>query len=1613
MSGLELFHPPTRAWFNSAFGGPTRPQELGWPPMARGESTLLLAPTGTGKTLAAFLGCIDRLLFEPAPQKRERCRVLYVSPLKALAVDIERNLRAPLAGIARAAQAQGLAVHVPSVAIRTGDTPASERARFQRAPADILVTTPESLYLLLTSRARDALRSVRTVIVDEIHALVPTKRGAHLALSLERLEALCGRPLQRIGLSATQRPLDEVARFLGGAQETWASLARRRAKASKAGGPEEELRGELMGDAHGGASKVRYRPVTVVDAGATKALELKIEVPVEDMARLSDAAATASDGPEARGPAPLSLWTAVYPRLLALVRAHRSTILFVNSRRVAERLAGALNDLAGETLVQAHHGSVARAQRLHIEERLKAGELRGLVATSSLELGIDMGAVDLVIQIEAPPSVASGLQRIGRAGHQVGAPSRGFLFPKYRADLVACAALAEAMHEGDVEPIRAPRNPLDVLAQQVVAMAALDTLDVDEVFRTVRRAAPFADLSRRAFEGVLDMLSGRYASDDFAELKPRLTWDRSRGTLRAREGARQVAIGNAGTIPDRGLYGVFLAGAERRANRVGELDEEMVFESKVGEAFVLGATSWRIEEITHDRVLVSAAPGVPGKMPFWKGDKVGRPLPLGLRIGRLLRELSQMPKPAALARLARAHDLDERAAENLLRYLDDQSQAAGVIPDDRTVAVERIRDELGDWRICVLSPFGGRVHAPWAMAVEAKLARERGLDVETMWTDDGFVVRFPDSDVPPDAALLCPRPGELEELLWSRLGGTALFAARFRENAARALLLPKRRGGGRSPLWQTRKRASDLLAVAARFPSFPIILETYRECLSDVFDVPALRATLERLATREVKVVTRDAQVPSPFASAILFGFAANYLYDGDAPLAERRAHALSIDPAQLRELLGEVELRELLDPVAIAAVERQLQRREERQRVKSPDSLHDLLLYLGDLSRPEIAERSASPEWPRWLEELFASRRAVELELGGEPRAVAAEDAARYRDGLGAVLPKGLPAALLAPAPEAGLDLAHRYARTHPPFTSDELAQRFGLPRSAALTLLTRAVALGRLLQGAFRPGESGQEFCDAQVLGLIRRRSLANLRQEVEPVEPQVLSRFFLHWQGVARKRRGLDAVLDAVEQLQGTALIASELEREVLAARVEGYSPLDLDALAAAGEVLWVGVEPLGASDGRIALYLADQLPRLWRPPAISSDNLNERERRLLELLRARGASFFPDLHAGAGGGYPGQTVGALWDLTFKGLVTNDLFLPLRAFTRPKDVRSARRHGAPAAFRSRRESPPSAEGRWTLVESRAAQRSSDTAYLASVAQQLLARYGVVPRDLPSVESVPGGFGALYDIFRTLEESGRIRRGFFASENRRDAIRPAAGGGSPPLTSGGPGAAGGRDALGGRPGECLRHRPEMAGARRRRGREARAGGRHARRPGERGAGGVRRPRRAAGLRVPSRRRARALAPRPRRCRGAREAGAGRARRVRAGRHRRRRTSGAPAGAAPRGRRVLRGPARVSLAAASLGSCRRGGRGGRRKSERDASLGSEAAGALENFTRGAVSPGSPWLCSCQCMRVRTRRWRCHFALAIRLGFAARLPASIEAGRQAGVHFSVSTIAPV
>jgi len=1353
------FRPAVQEWFRGAFAAPTAAQARGWPPILDGRSTLLLAPTGSGKTLAAFLAAIDRLMFTPEPTARERCRVLYVSPLKALAVDVERNLRAPIAGIAAIAERRGEAYRLPSIAIRSGDTPASERARISRTPPDVLITTPESLYLLLTSQAREALGSVETVIVDEIHAIAGSKRGAHLFLSLERLESLLPgrRGLQRIGLSATQRPLEEIARLLGG--------------------------GEAGGGARGRKLAWKPRPVEIVDAGSRKALELFVEVPVEDMARLGGSEARPEtreeirSGPAAAGLAPTgvgmsggagSIWPSIYPRLVELVRAHRSTMIFTNSRRLAERLAGSLNETAGEEIALAHHGSVAREKRLEIEDRLKRGELPAIVATSSLELGIDMGAVDLVVQIEAPPSIASGMQRIGRAGHAVGEPSRGILFPKYRGDLLAAAAATARMQEGKVEETTYPRNPLDVLAQQIVAIAVSAPIRVDDLYRLVRGAAPFADLPRSSFEGVLDMLSGRYPSDEFAELRPRITWDRVGGEIRAREGARHVAVVNAGTIPDRGLYGVFLATGDadaRKSTRVGELDEEMVFESQPGDVFVLGASSWRIEEITHDRVMVSPAPGLPGKMPFWHGDRPGRPTEFGQAIGALARELSAAKPDAAERRLREEHGLDARAATNLIAYLDEQREATGEVPSDRTIVIERYQDDIGDWRVCVLSPWGARVHAPWATAALAALRESHAGDVEALWSDDGMVFRVPESDSPPEVSLFLPPAEDVEDLVVRSLGESSLFAARFRENAARALLLPRRHPGRRSPLWQQRKRAADLLAVAARYGSFPIILETYREALRDVFDLPGLKDILTKIASRSIRVVTRDTRTPSPFAASLLFSYVANFIYDADAPLAERRAQALSVDQAQLRELLGEAELRELFDPEAIESLERSLQRLEGR-RVRHADGLHDLLLSLGDLSEEEIRQRSETPEETSgWLEALVRERRVIPVRIAGEARFAAAEDAGRLRDAVGIVPPPGLPAAFLE-SPQSGepvTDLVSRYARTHGPFRLEDAAARWGLPVGVVRLALDRLAERGRVVEGDFLPGGRSREWSDAGSLRAIKRRSLAKLRREVEPVEPAAFARFLTAWQGVAEPRAGLEALLSAVEQLQGYPIPASVLESEILPARVERYRPADLDYLLASGEIVWRGLEPLGPSDGRVALYLTDRASLLAPPPRpLTAASEGPLAAEVRSLLAKRGALFFPDLAAETGA-FAGDLVAVLWDLVWAGEISNDTLAPLRSLlagTAPKGGRRARGR----SFRSRRLGPPGSEGRWFLVP---APRTppSDTERRAALSRALLERHGVLTREAVAAEGIVGGFSTVYPVLKAMEEAGQVRRGYFVA--------------------------------------------------------------------------------------------------------------------------------------------------------------------------------------------------------------------------------------------------------
>lgn len=1337
---LARFAAPTRAWFTGAFAAPTRIQSLAWPALARGENALLIAPTGAGKTLAAFLAALDRLMFAPPPDAGAGVRVLYVSPIKALGVDVDRNLRAPLAGIGAVAAHAGATHTVPTVAIRSGDTDSRARAAMVRTPPDVLITTPESLYLLLTSKARSILHGVETVIVDEIHALVAGKRGAHLFLSLERLEHLrrqqapdCA-PLQRIGLSATVRPAAEVARLLGGVEPRT------------------------------GDGPAAPRAVAVLDGREPRELELSVHMPVEALAK-ADTTAAVPGGNVAALPAAPSIWQGIHPRLVELIRAHRSTMIFVNSRRLAERLAQAINDEAGEPLAEAHHGSLSKDTRVAVEDRLKRGTLPAIVATSSLELGIDMGAVDLVVQIETPPSVAAGLQRIGRSGHAVGERSKGIVFPKYRGDLLAAAAAAERMVHGEVEASRYPRNPLDVLAQQVVAMVAMDDWPVDALFETIRRAAPFEQLPRASFEGVLNLLAGRYPSDDFAGLAPRLTWDRIAGVLTPRRGAQRTAILNAGTIPDRGLYGVYLFREGGEANsRVGELDEEMVFELQTGEVFRLGASTWRTLEITRDQVLVEPAPGEQGKMPFWRGEGPGRPLELGEAVGRLAHALARESDAEAEQRLASEHALDAEAARTLVAYVRAQQDATGEVPSAETIVIESFLDEIGDWRVVVLSPFGARVHAPWAMVVAERL-RADVVDVDVVWTDDGIVFRLPESDDPPDAESLIPHAADLEDELTRVLGGTSLFAARFRENAARALLLPRRAPGRRTPLWLQRRRSADLLAVAARYPQFPMVLETYRECLQEHFDLAGCKAVLERLANRAVRVHETRTDVPSPFAQAVLFDFTASFLYDGDAPLAERRAQALSLDHAQLRELLGTADYRELLDTDAVEAVTLALQYLDE-PRIRDADDLHDTLLALGDLDDAEIAARTRGEAGPL-TDTLLEARRAVRLRIAGSERLVAVEDASRYRDALGVVLPPGLPHELLEPVERPLVDLVSRYARTHGPFRVEALCARLGLAPGSAALALAELERGGRVLHGEFTPGVDGEEWVAVDVLRRLKRRSLARWRAELEPVEPERLAALLPHWQHVVRNKRGLEGLFDVVEQLQGMPLAASALETEILPARLKDYRPGALDELCLSGEVVWRGLEASGSQDGRIALYLTDNYPLLAPPPGDPPEGLASE---LLALLEARPALFFEDV-LNAAGGFPNDVLEALWDLVWCGRLTNDSLVPLRARLGVRGgttgtARAARRVVSRRRGRGRQhppDRPPGSEGRWSLLSRSRWAEADETERRAALATQLLERYGVLVREALHREQVPGGFAALYPVLKAMEDAGRVRRGYF----------------------------------------------------------------------------------------------------------------------------------------------------------------------------------------------------------------------------------------------------------
>lgn len=1367
---LDRFSAPTREWFDGAFPAPTAAQLGAWDSIASGSHTLVVAPTGSGKTLSAFLWALDRLATaveagasdekraaerrttEQRTTEQRTTKVLYISPLKALGVDVERNLRAPLVGITQTAKRLGFEPPEIRVGVRSGDTPTGERRKMIKTPPDILITTPESLFLMLTSSARETLTGVETVIVDEVHAVAGTKRGAHLALSLERLDMLRDKPVQRIGLSATVRPHEEVGRFLAGSA-----------------------------------------PIRIVAPPAAKTFDLTVRVPVEDMTELG----IAEPDPESMSPTPQagSIWPHVEEQIVDLILDHRSSIVFANSRRLAEKLTARLNEIYAERLggavekqgrppaqlgaptevnygadpllARAHHGSVSKDQRAIIEDDLKSGRLRCVVATSSLELGIDMGAVDLVVQVEAPPSVASGLQRVGRAGHQVGEISRGVLFPKHRTDLIHCAVTVERMTNGKIEALEIPANPLDILAQQTVAATALEPLDVEQWYDVVRRSGSFATLPRSAYESTLDLLAGRYPSDEFAELRPRLVWDRDGGTLTGRPGSQRLAVTSGGAIPDRGLFAVYMVG--ERQSRVGELDEEMVYESRVGDVFALGATSWRIEEITYDRVLVSPAYGLPGRLPFWHGDGLGRPAELGEALGGFLRELSSSTPDEVAARLVAA-GLDTNATTNLAALIEDQQQATGRVPTDRTLVVERFRDELGDWRLVLHSPYGLRVHAPWALAIGARLRERFGVDAAPTASDDGIIVRLPDTDdTPPGAELFAFERDEIEDIVTDEVGGSALFASRFRECAARALLLPRRTPGKRAPLWQQRQRSAQLLDVARKFPTFPILLETVRECLQDVYDLPALRDLFGRIARRQIRMVEVETATPSPFASSLLFDYVGAFMYEGDSPLAERRAAALSLDSTLLAELLGRVELRELLDADVIAKAERELQRLAPERHARDVEGMADLLRLLGPVTTEEAAERSTADPVP-WLDELVAHRRALRVSFAGRQWWTAVEDAARLRDGLGVPLPIGTPAAFIEPVDDPLGDLLGRYARTHGPFTVSEAAERFGIGSAVARDVLARLANEKRVVEGEFRPGASGSEWCDAEVLRRLRRRSLAAAREEVEPVSTATLGRFLPGWQHVGGSLRGLDGVVTVVEQLAGVPVPASALESLILASRVRDYSPAMLDELTATGEVLWSGAGQISGKDGWVSLHLADSSPLTLATPA--EIDLTDLHRSILDTLAGGGAYFFRQLSDTVQSTDDTALAAALWDLVWAGYIGNDTLAPLRALLsdtsratpshrtprRAPRAHAYRRLGRPTM--PNRSGPPTAGGRWSLLPE---PEPDPTLRAHATADLLLERYGVVTRGSVVAEEVPGGFASMYKVLTGFEDGGRCRRGYF----------------------------------------------------------------------------------------------------------------------------------------------------------------------------------------------------------------------------------------------------------
>ncbi len=1282
---LDYFHPVVRAWFEEAYREPSPPQAQGWPLIAHGRSVLVLAPTGSGKTLAAFLQCISTLLTDLAQDGHPGVRVVYISPLKALNNDISRNLRVPLDGIRRKAEEMGIEVPELRVAVRTGDTPAKERQAMLKHPPHILITTPESLSLMLGSKARRIFASARFLIIDEIHNLFPTKRGVHLALAVEYLEQLVGHPLQRIGLSATQRPIEAVAAYLGG------------------------------GTMDGVTGQWSPRPITVVDTGQRKQLDLAIELPVDDFSGLPEK----------------TIWPAIYRRLLELIDQHRSTLVFVNNRAVAEKVTSNLNELAERELARVHHGSIARDLRLEVEMMLKTGQLPCLVATSSLELGIDIGAIDLVVQIESPHEVARGLQRVGRAGHIVGMPSKGRIIPKTRGDLLEAAFIAREMQAARIEPTHAPENCLDILAQQVVAMAIDQTWDEHELYQVIRRAWSYHSLSRADYERTLAMLAGRYA-EEFTDLKPRIYWDQTHHTIVATDSGKRLIYTSGGTIPDRGYFGVYMAGSPVR---LGELDEVFVYERRIGDRFVLGTSTWQIEEIRQDRVIVRPTGRGGVNVPFWLGDGFGRPYDLGKRLGSFLHEASRhLDDEDGAAWLDAQCQTGATGALILRDHLLAQRDCAGAIPSDRLLVIEEFRDELGEWRVLLHSPFGQRVNTPLAMLITATL-RDQGLELETMQNDDGIIWAAPAADQPAYVDPTVIDPDDLGQHLVDLISTTPIFGLLFRQNAARALVLPRSGyGKKRTPLWLSRLKAADLLQVVGRYPSFPIVMETYREALKDVFDLDGLHELLTGLKSGAIRIHRSRSDAPSPFAQSLLFNFTAFYMYQPDLPKAERRLQAFNIDRSQLRDLLGKAALRELLDEQAIAESLARARWMTDELRPTSADQLHTWLLRVGELRRADLLWND--PQVTAWLRILQNSGRAVEIRVGQQPVWIPAEYSSEFGLAMGGT--GGETDAL-----EARRKVALRYARSHGPFTTSEIATAYGWRLDGAERLLLSLESQGFLDHGEYLPQGTGMEWCDRELLRQIHRRSLAKARHEVEPRSVEDYASFLARWQGIGGQQSGSEALLAALEPLMGLYLPAKLWEETILPARVADYKPVLLDQLVGGGLLQWLA---WGDGDAiRLALFHPGEAQPL-NPAA--AHVLSPAQERILDTLRARGALFLPQLWTASGLG-PNETLTELFALIALGQVTNDTLGPIRLLLS---------HG-PNPKRGWNVNPSvlSRMGRWGVV--------SDTQITdpEPLLQRLFQRHGILTREVISREGL--SWSELSPVLERWEMIGKSKRGYFVT--------------------------------------------------------------------------------------------------------------------------------------------------------------------------------------------------------------------------------------------------------